>query len=126
MRNDMLEKIKTLYPKSKVEFHVDIEANGFMRRVCDYWENCGPVKLWINQPVYIIISLFLMTWLYRIAFTAATQYTCFVVAKKIYAYPEIRTSSSTQILRPCNDVNIKTSQVPMQYKDWCRKQPKPS
>ena len=83
IRTELEENAQELYPSSNVEFTRWDAIPGLEERVCAYWES-DEAKWWINIWVYVIMSLLLLTWFYRIAFTFVTQSTCFRVVKKVY------------------------------------------
>ena len=83
IRTELEENAKELYPSSNVEFARGDAIPGLEERVCAYWES-DEAKWWTSEWVYVIMSLLLLTWFYRIAFTFVTQSTCYRVVKKIY------------------------------------------
>lgn len=83
LRGEMEAKVKDMYPNSEIEFAQDDGILGFVDRLCSYWES-DERKWWTNKCFYIILSFLLLTWFYRIAFSFATQSTCFRVVKKVY------------------------------------------
>ena len=83
LRTEMEDKVRRLYPTSILEFTEHDRIPLFEKRICAFWE-VDEKPWWTNWCLYIILSLLLLTWIYRIAFTFATQATCYRVVKKIY------------------------------------------
>lgn len=83
LREELEDKAENLYPSSHIEFDQDDGIPLFLDRLCAYWAT-DKRKWWANRTLYVILSLLLLSWFYRIAFLFATQSTCYRVVKKVY------------------------------------------
>lgn len=85
LRSEMEEKVRMMFPCSILEFGRHDGISGYVSRLCAYWET-DTERWWTNKWLYITMSVLLLTWVYRIAFTFATQSTCFRLVKTIYSF----------------------------------------
>lgn len=85
LRSEMERKVRMMFPCSVLEFGRHDGISGYVPRLCAYWETDAD-RWWMNKWLFITLSLLLLTWAYRIAYTFATQSTCFRVVKQIYSF----------------------------------------
>lgn len=83
LRSEQEDKVKKICPDSHVYSEQGDDIPLFLDRFCAYW-GTNSRKFWVNKRFYVILSLLLLTWFYRIAFKFATQTTCFRIVKKVY------------------------------------------
>ena len=79
-----IDNIRSKFPTSMVSVDRNDYISGFESRVASYWK-INQRQFWMNKYLFTLMSFSLLSWAWRLVFSASTQKTYLTISKKVLA-----------------------------------------